>query len=291
LAVALGAGITVLLATRLGFPISTTHGLTGALVGAGVLAAGSQVNLSMLGKSFVFPLLLSPVLAVAVGALLYITFRFIRLRLGVSKELCVCLGAEHQVIAMPQPSGVFAVQSLPSISVAVDSASACEQRYAGECLGIDAARSVDAAHFLSAGAVGFARGLNDTPKIAGLLLVAKALEIHWGLVAVAVAMALGGLLNARRVADTMAHKITKMNSGQGFSANLATALLVGSASIYGLPVSTTHVSVGALLGIGITTRQAQWKSVGGIMLSWLVTLPCAAVIAVIAYALIRLFLA
>src|SRR5437764_12481399 len=61
LAVALGAGATVILATLTGFPISTTHGLTGALVGAGFVAAGHQVNLGALGKNFVLPLLLSPV--------------------------------------------------------------------------------------------------------------------------------------------------------------------------------------------------------------------------------------
>ena len=144
---------------------------------------------------------------------------------------------------------------------------------------------MDAVHFLSAGAVGFARGLNDTPKIA--VLVATALGPRSGLVAVAAAMVVGGLLNARRVAETMAHKITGMNPGQGFSANLATALLVTTASFHGLPVSTTHVSVGSLLGIGITTRQARWKSVLAVPLSWVVTLPCADVLAAAAYAVVR----
>jgi PiT family inorganic phosphate transporter len=146
---------------------------------------------------------------------------------------------------------------------------------------------VDALHFLSAGAVSFARGLNDTPKIAALLLVATALNIQWGLVAIALAMAVGGLLNAQRVADTMANKITDMNPGQGFAANLATALLVNTASYHGLPASTTHVSVGSLLGIGIITRQAKWKPVAGILVSWVVTLPCAALLAAGAYSVLR----
>lgn len=60
LAVAMGGGVTVIVATLLGFPISTTHGLTGALVGAGLVAAGKQVNFALLGKTFVMPLLLSP---------------------------------------------------------------------------------------------------------------------------------------------------------------------------------------------------------------------------------------
>ena len=99
-------------------------------------------------------------------------------------------------------------------------------------------------------------------------------------------MAIGGWFNARNVADTMANKITDLNPGQGFAANLATALLVNTASYHGLPVSTTHVSVGCLLGIGVTTRQAKWRPVLGILLSWVVTLPCAALLAALAYALL-----
>jgi PiT family inorganic phosphate transporter len=85
----------------------------------------------------------------------------------------------------------------------------------------------------------------------------------------------------------MSHKITGMNPGQGFAANLATALLVTTASFHGLAVSTTHVSVGSLLGIGIATRQAKWKPVLGVLLSWILTLPCAAVLAAIAYLALR----
>jgi inorganic phosphate transporter, PiT family len=97
----------------------------------------------------------------------------------------------------------------------------------------------------------------------------------------------GGLLNARRVAETMSHKITAMNHGQGFSANLTTGLLVILASFFGLPVSTTHVSVGALFGIGVATGQANPRVMANIVLSWLITLPCAAALGAAAYALLR----
>ena len=63
LAVALGAGATVILAALTGFPISTTHALTGAMVGSGWVAVGSQVNVGVLGRAFFLPLLLSPLLA------------------------------------------------------------------------------------------------------------------------------------------------------------------------------------------------------------------------------------
>src|SRR5881409_4243822 len=70
LAVAIGAGLTVIIATLTGFPISTTHALTGALVGAGLVATAGQVNFSALGKAFVLPLVFSPVIALALGAAL-----------------------------------------------------------------------------------------------------------------------------------------------------------------------------------------------------------------------------
>ncbi len=89
-------------------------------------------------------------------------------------------------------------------------------------------------------------------------------------------MALGGLINARRVAETMSHKITELSHGQGLAANLSTALLVVFASKFGMPVSTTHVSVGSLFGIGLSSGQAHYRMIGTILLSWLLTLPCAA---------------
>ena len=124
-------------------------------------------------------------------------------------------------------------------------------------------------------------------KIAALLLVASALDIRWGLALTAVFIAVGGLLNARRVAETMSHKITGMNPGQGFAANLSTAMLVTTASFHGLPVSTTHVSVGSLLGMGIVTGQTKWKPVLGVLASWVVTLPCAALFAALFFISLR----
>lgn len=279
LSVAVGAGGTVILATLIGFPISTTHALTGAIIGCGLVAVGPAVNFGALGKGFVLPLLLSPVLAILIAGILYILFRALRIATGVSKEWCICVGAEERVVAMPQ-SSALAIRSAPApISLTIDEQQNCRERYAGSFLGVGAQQIMDAGHFLSAGTVSFARGLNDTPKIVALLLLWKALDVRLGFVAVALTMAIGGLLNARKVAEMMSKKITAMNHGQGFTANLTTAMLVVAASLYGLPVSTTHVSVGSLFGIGLTTGKANPRVIGAIVLSWLITLPCAAIVA------------
>ena len=136
-----------------------------------------------------------------------------------------------------------------------------------------------------AGAVSFARGLNDTPKIVALLVAGQALSsnIQDSLCLVAVAMALGGIFSARRVAHTMSQRITAMNHGQGFTANLVTSALVTLASRFGWPVSTTHVSVGALFGIGLVSDKVQGNVVRNIVLSWVITLPVAACLAAVIY--------
>ena len=275
-----------MLATVMGFPISTTHSLTGALVGCGLVAAGSQLNVGVLREQFLLPLLLSPFLAVVLGATLYLACHFARLRLGITKQWCICIGAERQIVPLPQPASVLSVQALPTLRVAAGSITRCSEQYAERFLGITWQSAVDGAHFLSAGIVSFARGLNDTPKIVALLLVADVFKIERSMVMVAIAMAIGGLLNVRRVAETMSHRITAMNHGQGIAANIATSFLVIMASRFGLPVSTTHVSVGSLFGVGLVTRQANVRVVGGIMLSWLLTLPCAAALGAFAYWLV-----
>ncbi len=279
LAIAFGAGLTVMIATLTGFPISTTHALTGAIVGCGLVAVGSNVNFAALGKAFVLPLLLSPLLAIGVAGALYIPLHALRVATGTTKEWCICIGEEERVVAVPQSSSAFAMRGETStITLTVDEQENCRERYAGSFFGIGSQQIMDAAHFLSAGTVSFARGLNDTPKIVALLLLWKTLDIRWGLAAVAITIAIGGLLNARKVAETMSRKITTMNHGQGLTANFTTAILVVLASLFGMPVSTTHVSVGSLFGIGLTTGKANPRMMSAIVFSWLITLPCAAII-------------
>ncbi len=288
LAVGLGAGLTVMLATITGFPISTTHGLVGALVGAGLTAVGTSVNFATLGTLFFLPLLASPLLAVALGVVSYVVARGIRVKLGVEKEWCVCVGEVVQLVPISQPAGLLALAPVALPQLSIGPIDQCRQQYKGKLFGGSVQRGLDTVHFLSAGSVGFARGLNDTPKIVALLLVINAFDVKLGMLMVALAMAIGGLLNARKVAITMSKRITPLNPGQGFTANLVTSALVILASRFGLPVSTTHVSVGSLFGIGLITREANRRVVSGILMSWLLTLPIAAILSAVTYAIVTL---
>jgi PiT family inorganic phosphate transporter len=219
----------------MGFPISTTHSLIGALVGAGLVAIGLKVNFAVLGTSFVLPLFLSPIVAIPFGAGIYSLSGYINSKwnLPVNQKM------------------------------------------------------IDTCHFLSAGVVSFARGLNDTPKISSLILVIEYFSVQGGMITIAIAMALGGLLNSQKVAVTMSEKITSLNPPQGLSANIVTGILVIAASLFGLPVSTTHVSVGSIFGVGLTGKKANMGVFYQILLSWILTLPTAAIISGIIYRLLQ----
>jgi inorganic phosphate transporter, PiT family len=173
LAVALGAALTVLVATWTGLPVSTTHALTGGLVGAGLVAAAGEVRLAALGTSFVLPLLFGPVVALLLTVAVYPLFRWARRRSGVTSQTCICVGAAYEEVQVEAGGQMRLVRT--GTLLAVGEAPACVDRYQGRIAGLEAGRVLDALHYLSGGTVGFARGLNDTPKIVALMLAADAL--------------------------------------------------------------------------------------------------------------------
>lgn len=132
-------------------------------------------------------------------------------------------------------------------------------------------------HILSGSAVCFSRAVNDTPKIASIALLGGASGMSPGAVyaSIGIVMTFGGILFVRRIAEVMSQKITAMNSNEGLTGNLVTAFLVIIASKMGLAVSTTHVSVGALFGIGAENGKANKRKMVEIILSWVLTLPIA----------------
>ena len=147
--------------------------------------------------------------------------------------------------------------------------------YPGKFAGVPLQKVMDACHFLSAGAVSFARGLNDTPKIAALLATLSIISPANGLLFLALAMAAGSIFHTRKVAQRMSHDITEMNPGQAFTGNLVTAIPVTTGSLLGMPLSTTHVSCGAIFGIGATEGKLNRNAVLQILSAWVTTLPLA----------------
>jgi len=280
ISVAFAAGSTVMLATRFGFPVSTTHALIGALVGVGLFGSSEGVNFEQLSSTFLLPLLISPFVALAATWILYKSSCYIGRLSGFKKETCICIGQEVLQVIEPgtDPQVAMARMSAEIPTISIDTDLVCRQRYAGKVLGITVDSLIDKLHYLSSGIVGFARGLNDTPKIAAIMLTGSAISQTFAIVAVTVFMAAGALISARKVAETMSHGITEMDHGQGLSANLVTGFVVIFASKLGMPVSTTHVSSGALFGIGTITGKANWPVIGKILAAWIITLPVAALL-------------
>lgn len=264
LAVGTGAASAVLIATRVGLPISTTHALVGGLVGAGLAAGTGEVNFANLGVAFVVPLLASPFVSAGIG---YLLSRFLAKR-NTAKD-CICV-VDKGIFS----NGGTVAQRTSASVVIIDTNEACVIHGAG-AVRASISKTIDRAHIGSAATICFARSVNDTPKLAGLMVVANGSNPTISLIAIAIAVAAGGLLLSRKVAETMSQKITPLTSVQGLAANLTTSALVLVASFKSLPVSTTHVSVGAITGVGAGAGTLSIETVRTILLSWVGTLPLA----------------
>jgi len=271
-AVSAAAAITIAIATRFGLPVSTTHALVGGLLGAGFALAPQALDVSVLGKTFFLPLLLSPLIAIVLSLLLSPWMRKLDKPSIAKQELCLC-----ETEALPAVNAL--AQS--SLALSIGTQASCPPITHNAIVRVQTSKAFDVVHCFSGAAVCFARGLNDTPKMAAILVVTGMSGLS-SVVAIGIAMVVGGILTARRVAKTMSEDITSMTHNEGLSANLVTSTLVILASKYGMPVSTTHVSCGALFGLAAGNGRGKLKTIFTILLSWISTLPLAAALAFLA---------
>jgi PiT family inorganic phosphate transporter len=272
--VGLAAIGTVALATRLRLPVSTTHALVGGLVGSGLVLGHGTVAWKVLLIKLAGQMLLSPVVAMGTAwALAYLARG-----LAVAKAADACICAQPAVQIGPggdaaMGGGFIQTGTFPE----------CE-RNGSVALLPPAGKMLRGFHLVSAGAVSFSRGLNDTPKIAALLLPLTLLSGAAPVVLVALAMGLGGWFLAKGVTRTMSRDIVDLESREPEAAggNLTTAFLVLLASRWGLPVSTTHVATGAMVGTGLSHGEFRIATLRNIFLAWTATLPLAALLAAMA---------
>ncbi|MGH7676007.1 MAG: inorganic phosphate transporter [Gemmatimonadales bacterium] len=273
-AIAAGAIGWLIVATRTGMPVSTTHALVGGLVGAALAAQGvAGVNWGGVIRKTALPLAVSPLLSLA---LMVAVFPLIGLAFRRFNRYCVCVERTETVVAVGGSAAALAPGSSLHVIAGADCPAAVVARM----------NTMDSLHWLTSGSTSFFRGMNDTPKILALGVLAAAgtgLATEWFFVLVALAMGLGSYVAGRRVTETLAGKVTTIGHDDGFAANLVTSALVGIASFFALPVSTTHVSSGAILGIGVRRKGVRWGVVRDIVLAWVVTLPVAGVIASLTY--------
>jgi len=135
----------------------------------------------------------------------------------------------------------------------------------------------------------FSHGSNDIANAIGpfaaILDVLRTGDIHVeaavpkvAMLTFGVAMIVGLWFLGKHVIQTVGSELTKMHPASGFSAELSAASVVLLASTFGIPVSSTHILIGAVMGIGIVNAQANWGLMKPIALAWIITLPAAALI-------------
>ena len=100
----------------------------------------------------------------------------------------------------------------------------------------------------------------------------------WVTVSAALAISLGTYVGGWRIIQTLGHRITDIETPQGFSAETSSAVVILAASQAGYPLSTTHVTSGGVMGAGVGKRAAEvhWGIAGRLVTAWLLTLPAAA---------------
>jgi PiT family inorganic phosphate transporter len=158
---------------------------------------------------------------------------------------------------------------------------------------------------LSAAAYSLGHGGNDAQKtmgiVAGALYGAHFLtsaevsgnwgRFHWPIILAAhAAIALGTYFGGWRIVHTMGSRITKLKPVGGFCAEAAGAITLFSTALVGIPVSTTHTITGAIVGVGATHRLSavRWGVAARIVWAWVLTIPAAALVAAVAFVLLRL---
>jgi inorganic phosphate transporter, PiT family len=143
-------------------------------------------------------------------------------------------------------------------------------------------------------------GTNDAQKTMGIIflalvangnLAASADVPTWVVLSSATAIALGTYVGGWRIIRTMGSRIIKMDPAQGFAAQTTGAAVILSASHVGFPLSTTHVMSGAIMGAGAAKRLSavRWGVAGNIAVAWVLTLPAAAAVGGLTYAVVALF--
>lgn len=320
LASLLAAGLWLMIASAKGWPVSTTHSIIGALVGFALVGIGpdavhwdkiwqiaaSWIISPLVGGTIAFLIMISirklvldtdnpfanakkwgPVYVFMVGFLIALVTLFkglkhldIELTTGMSFVWSVVIGLLVALLAWlfirkkerdPVADEISRFSSVERVFAPMQVFTACAMAFAHG--------SNDVAN-----GIGPLAAVVDIVKTGGVVATQTELPI-WILALGGVGIVVGLSTMGYRVMKTIGKKITELTPTRGFSAELAAAATVVLASRTGLPVSTTHILVGAVLGVGLTRGIAaiDLRVIGKIVLSWVVTLPIGALLSALFY--------
>jgi len=324
LAALLAAGIWLLVASKNGWPVSTTHSIVGAIVGFAI--AGIGLDAVQWGKvgTIVASWVVSPVLA---GLISYVLFRSVQ-------ALILNTDDPFNKAKKYVPYYIFLVGFIIALvtfvkglkHVGLENTTLENYTYAffvgiGMMLigrhfvnQVKMDPSVDRDfHYtnvervfgvlmvVTACAMAFAHGSNDVANAIGPVaavvsivnsggrVAAESMLPTWILMLGGMGIVLGLVMYGKRVIATVGQNITELTPSRGFAATLAAAATVVLASGTGLPISTTHTLVGAVLGVGLARgmEALNMTVIRNIFMSWIVTLPAGGLLAIVFFYVLR----
>ena len=323
LAALLAAGTWLLIASRNGWPVSTTHSIVGAIVG--FAAVGIGIDAVQWGKvgTIVMSWVVSPLTA---GFIAYLIYRSVQ-RLILSQEdplararryvpvyiffaaftitlVTILKGLKHvgltisirdsYILATAIAIGIALLGSVFINRIKPDPKAEKKQHF------VTVERVFGVLMVVTACGMAFAHGSNDVANAIGPLaaviavaqtgaIASKAALPTWVLMLGGGGIVIGLATYGRHVIATVGRKITQLTPSRGFAAELAAATTIVIASGTGIPISTTHTLVGAVLGVGMARgiEAIDLRVVGRILVSWVVTIPAGAILAILFFFLFR----
>ncbi len=321
----LAAGTWLLIASTKGWPVSTTHSIVGAVIGfAAVGVSMDAVNWAGVGP-IVASWVVSPLLSGIVAFGLFISVqkliidtdqpfqnakRFVPLYMFATgfmvSVLTMTKGLKHIGLNLSGSQGFFLALgvgvAIMLLGIALLSRIKIDIEADKDFHYASVEKVFAVLMIFTACSMAFAHGSNDVANAVGPLAAivgviqsggeavgAKAALPNWVLLLGAVGIVIGLATYGYKVIATIGKQITELTPSRGFAAELATATTVVGASAIGLPVSTTHTLVGAVLGIGLARGIGALNLgvIGKIFMSWLITLPVGAVLAILFFFVLR----
>jgi PiT family inorganic phosphate transporter len=326
LAALLAAGSWLLIASRKGWPVSTTHSIVGAIVGFAAVGIGvDAVQWSKVG-TIVMSWVISPVTSGFIAYLIYLTVQKLILRhedpLAMAKRyvpvyiflaaftitlVTILKGLKHvgleisladsYLLAIGIAVAIAVIGAIFINRIQPDPKAEKNQHF------YTVERVFGVLMIVTACGMAFAHGSNDVANAIGPLaavisvattgtISAKAAVPAWVLILGGGGIVVGLATFGRHVIATVGKKITQLTPSRGFAAELAAATTIVIASGTGIPISTTHTLVGAVLGVGLARgiEAIDLRVVGRILVSWVVTIPAGAFLSILFFFIFKNFL-
>jgi len=319
LSASLGAGLWLVLASKRGWPVSTTHSIVGAIIGFVIISKGyTNVSWSTVG-SIASSWVTSPLVSGTLAFLLFLSAKKLILDKKNPGESAIKFIPIYSFYVVFVISLVVAKKGLSNTGLVLNDQEVMLFTILMSTVaaivtyilllrnsmnirknGVESAFAI--LMIISASAMAFAHGSNDVANAIGpLSAVVSTVQSNgvisgesgvrpWVLFVGAIGIVFGLTILGKNVIKTVGENITTLTPSLGFSAELATATTVVAASYIGFPISTTHTLVGGVIGVGLAKGVSHLNiaSIGRIITSWLVTIPIGATLCILFYVILRL---